>query len=210
MPWPKCHQRRTHGTASPALLGRREPFSLALRPCCSRPPPQERAIAPRFATTSLHTLRKPRAQAAATRCAFGEAQIARTRALKAVLPKGGRFALKSPRSRLRISLRSQAQYFSVGFKSGDRGGVPHKVTLLALWAAALSRTAKGRLRDRTGRSSSTTRRRYTILRYAMLYYTIHPLLTKCFRPCEVEKWFFAHPRDESFVALGRFTYSAAE
>ena len=96
MPWPKCHQRRTHGTASPALLGRREPFSLALRPCCSRPPAQERAIAPRFATTSLHTLRKPRAQAAATRCAFGEAQIARTRALKAVLPKGGRFALKSP------------------------------------------------------------------------------------------------------------------
>ena len=68
----------------------------------------------------------------------------------------------------------------------------------------------GRLRDRTGRSSSTTRRRYTILRYAMLYYTIHPLLTKCFRPCEVEKWFFAHPRDKSFVALGRFTYSAAE
>ena len=60
----------------------------------------------------------------------------------------------------------------------------------------------GRLKDGTGRSSSTTRRCYTILYYAMLYYTIHPLLTKRFRPCEVEKWFFAHPRDKSFVALG--------
>ena len=51
---------------------------------------QERAMAPFLAMTSRHTFLRPSAQAAATRRACCERQMARTRALNAVFPKAGR------------------------------------------------------------------------------------------------------------------------
>ena len=79
-------------------------------------------MAPFLAMTSRHTFLRPSAQAAATRRACCERQMARTRALNAVFPKAGRPACRSSRSRWRSRFRSQAQHFSIGFKCGDLGG----------------------------------------------------------------------------------------
>ena len=68
---------------------------------------QERAMAPFLAMTSRQTFRRPSAQAAATRRACCERQMARTRALNAVFPKAGRPACRSSRSRWRNRFRSQ-------------------------------------------------------------------------------------------------------
>ena len=86
-------------------------------------------MAPFLAMASRQTFRRPSAQAAATRRACCERQMARTRALNAVFPKAGRPACRSSRSRWRNRFRSQAQNFSIGFKSGDLGGTDQRMTL---------------------------------------------------------------------------------
>ena len=99
-------------------------------------------MAPFLAMTSRQTFLRPSAQAAATRRACCERQMARTRALNAVFPKAGRPACRSSRSRWRNRFRSQAQNFSIGFKSGDLGGTDQRMTLAVAWAAALSRVRR--------------------------------------------------------------------
>ena len=78
---------------------------------------------PCFATTSLQVLRKLAAICTATSRAFCEARMLRTRALKAVLPIGGRFFRRSSQSFARIFRRNQAHIFSTGFKSGEDAGI---------------------------------------------------------------------------------------
>ena len=58
------------------------------------PATQPLDAAPFFLCTSLHTLRRPAAMRAATLCVFLERNTARSRALYAVLPKGGQRAQK--------------------------------------------------------------------------------------------------------------------
>ena len=76
--------------------------------------------APFLRTTSRHVLRKLRAQAAATRCAFWDRHTLRMRTWYAALPKGFLFSWRAAKSRARRRRRSQAQNFSTGFRSGDK------------------------------------------------------------------------------------------
>jgi hypothetical protein len=78
--------------------------------------------------TSLQTRFKPLAKLLATRCAFCDPQRERTRTAYADLLRGRFFLDRSCKSNLRSSRRSQAQNFSTGFKSGERGGMCHNDT----------------------------------------------------------------------------------
>ena len=121
---------------------------------------QERAMAPFLAMTSRHTFLRPSAQAAATRRACCERQMARTRALNAVFPKAGRPACRSSRSRWRSRFRSQERQRRQGHDrrgiisiATSAHGVPFTVLPIELGTAALSSSGSLTLRRGPGMAS---------------------------------------------------------
>ncbi|OLP89375.1 hypothetical protein AK812_SmicGene29175 [Symbiodinium microadriaticum] len=97
---------------------------------------------PCLATTSLQVVLKPAAMRAATRCARFEASMLRRRALKAILPIGGRLLRRSSQSLARILRRSQAHIFSTGLRSGEDGGTRHARTPAVVMARLLAAVCK--------------------------------------------------------------------
>ena len=89
----------------------------------SKSPSHPEEARPRLRITSCHTLRRPLAHRAATRLPACVRVKWRTRCFRAVLPTGRRLPTRSARSMARSFFRSQAQYFSTGLRSGERGGV---------------------------------------------------------------------------------------
>ena len=89
-------------------------------------------------TTSLQVFLKPAAMCEATLWARCEAKTARTRALKASMPMGGRLRRRSSRSRWRRRLHSHAPNFSTGFRSGDDAGTGQSVMFSAAMACLLA------------------------------------------------------------------------
>ena len=98
----------------------------------------DRDAAPPSETTSTHVARKLLAHAAATLCAFFVLQSLSTRCLKPSLLTASRLAIKSRRSIATRARLSQDQNFSIGFRSGDLGGILHSSILEAACAAWLA------------------------------------------------------------------------
>ena len=125
-----------------ASLGHpRSDFLLPRRPC---PHTHPRVAAPFLRITSAHVFRRLLLHAAATACERCVRHMALTRVVYPALSKAGRFATASLRSRARSALRNQAQYFSIGLRSGLRGGMCHMHTL-ALACACLLRAVDKKL-----------------------------------------------------------------
>ena len=88
--------------------------------------------APFFLMTSLHLSFNFKNMFMATFCAFFVFNNALTRAFVAIFPKAGRRHFKSSKSFMRICRRTQAQYISIGLRSGDRRGTCRSSILLDL------------------------------------------------------------------------------
>ena len=92
---------------------------------------------PPFWTIVLQTRLNPRTHFLATALAFCVRMIDRTRACSCALFTGARLARRSARSNALSFRRSQLQYFSAGFKSGDLAGIDRSLIPSHVYAARL-------------------------------------------------------------------------
>ena len=97
---------------------------------------------PDLLTHSWQVFLKPRKIRDATVLALRVCKTRRTRACKADFPSGFLLACRSLRSKARRRRRTQDQYFSTGFKSGDLGGTCINSTLHCLYAFLESLASK--------------------------------------------------------------------
>ena len=88
--------------------------------------------------TSWQTFLRPKAQEAATFCAFCDLQMFWTRCLKAIRPNATLRFLNSRRSSATNLRLNQDQDFSTGLRSGEPGGIPQKRTDTLLRASRLA------------------------------------------------------------------------
>ena len=99
---------------------------------------QDRAIPLSKRIASWQTFLKPKAQEAATLCAFCDLQMLWTRNLTADLPKATLRFFKSRRSSASNLRLYQDQNFPTGLRSGEPGGIPQRCTDTLLCAARLA------------------------------------------------------------------------